>query len=86
MSLTMTRFIWMIIIVIIIVVNPTILLGVQASFDDFLVSKIFGQMDRSVSDTSEVTVLILVLKSGVNLILSLFGLLVFSGKTGKVYF
>ena len=74
----------MIIIVIIIVVNPTILLGVQASFDDFLVSKIFGQMDRSVSDTLELTVL--VLKSGVNLILSLFGLLVFSGKTGKVYF
>ena len=73
-----------IIVIIIIVVNPTILLGVQASFDDFLVSKIFGQMDRSVSDTSEVTVL--VLKSGVNLILSLFGLLVFSGKTGKVYF
>ena len=84
MSLTMTRFIWMIIIVIIIVVHPTTLLGVQASFDDFLVSKIFGQMDRSVSDTLELTVL--VLKSGVNLILSLFGLLVFSGKTGKVYF
>ena len=35
--LTMTRFIWMIIIVIIIiVVHPTILLDVQASFDDFL--------------------------------------------------
>lgn len=32
----------MIIIVIIIVVHPTTLLGVQASFDDFLVSKIFG--------------------------------------------
>ena len=45
MSLTMTRFIWMIIIVIIIVVHPTILLGVQASFDDFLLFEIFGWMD-----------------------------------------
>ena len=73
-----------IIVIIIIVVHPTILLDVQASFDDFLLFEIFGWMDWSVSDTSEVTVL--VLKSGVNLILSLFGLLVFSGKTGKVYF
>ena len=45
MSLTMTRFIWMIIIVIITVVHPTILLGVQASFDDFLLFEIFGWMD-----------------------------------------